>query len=137
MTTEEVSGRFQTKSHDTPVVPKVKTLNSDTSNGEEAEKTPKTRKSRKSLDVKEVQLSPDPVTAAGTLSSRRSQRQKSTPSLPEATTLLQDSAKNFEDEEHIEDEESLASPEKVSRKTAPMKSTETVTKRVTRSRQKK
>lgn len=137
LTTEEVSGRFQTKSHDTPVVPKVKTPNSDTSNGEEAEKTPKTRKSRKSLDVKEVQLSPDPVTAAGTLSSRRSQRKKSTPSLPEATTLLQDSAKNFEDEEHIEDEESLASPKKVSRKTAPMKSTETVTKRVTRSRQKK
>ena len=136
-TSEEVSGRFQTNSHDTPVVPKVKTPNSDTSNGEEAEKTPKTRKSRKSLDVKEVQLSPDPVTAAGTLSSRRSQRQKSTPSLPEATTLLQDSAKNFEDEEHIEDEESLASPKKVSRKTAPMKSTETVTKRVTRSRQKK
>lgn len=137
LTTEEVSGRFQTKSHDTPVVPKVKTPNSDTSNGEEAEETPKTRKSRKSLDVKEVQLSPDPVTAAGTLSSRRSQRKKSTPSLPEATTLLQDSAKNFEDEEHIEDEESLASPKKVSRKTAPMKSTETVTKRVTRSRQKK
>ena len=137
LTTEEVSGSFQTKFHDTPVVPKVKTPNSDTSNGEDAEKTPKTRKLRKSLDVKEVQLSPDPVTAAGTLSSRRSQRKKSTPSLPEATTLLQDSAKNFEDEEHMEDKESLASPKKVSRKTAPMKSTETVTKRVTRSRQKK
>lgn len=144
LTTEEVAGSCQTKSHNTPELLKVKTPNSDTSNSEEAEKTPKTRKSRKSLDVKEetpteeVQMSINSVTAKGSVSSRHSQRKKLTSSLQEATALSQDSMVNSVGEEHIEGKASSALPKKVSRKkAAPVESAETVTKRVTRSRQKK
>ena len=144
LTTEDVASSFQTRSRKSPALQKVETPKSDASAGEEAEKTPKTRKSRKSLNVKEdttteeVQLSTEPVTPEGSVSSRRTRRNKSAPSAQEATVLSQESADNLVGEEDIEEEESTAPSKRVSRKTAtPVESTETVTKRVTRSRQKK
>lgn len=143
LTTEDVASSFQTRSRKSPALQKVETPKSDASAGEEAEKTPKTRKSLKSLNIKEdttteeVQLSTEPVTPENSVSSRRTRRNKSTPSAQETTVLSQESADNSVGEEDIEEEESTAPSKRVSRKTNPVELTETVTKRVTRSRQKK
>ncbi|XP_078351985.1 uncharacterized protein LOC144636668 isoform X2 [Oculina patagonica] len=142
MASEEAASNRQTRSRKPPALRKTKATKSDTSIVEEDESTPPTRKSRRSLSSNEdttttdVQLSVEPTTPKDSVSSRQTRRNKSTPTAQETTGLSQESD-NLTAEGDIEEEDSITPQRRASRKIAPVEPTGTVTKRVTRNRQKK
>lgn len=143
MTTEEVTSNRQTRSRKSPALHKLGATTSDTSAVEDAESTPQTRRSRRSLPTSnedttmgDVQLSVEPDTPDDSVSSRRTRKNKSTPTAQEATEQLQESD-YLTAEEEIEEEDSVTPQRRASRKIALVESTASVTKRVTRNRQKK
>ena len=142
LTIEEAAGNRQTRSRKSPALTKPKIAKSDASAVEEAESTPQTRKSRRSLSSNQdtttgdVQLSAEPDTPDDSVSSRRTRRTKSTPTAQETVEVPQE-PDNLTKEGVIEEEDSTTPQRKASRKIAPVEATGTVTKRVTRNRQKK
>ena len=143
-TTEEGSSNRQTRSRKPPALRKLETTQSDTPTVGEAEQTPPTRKSRRRSSASnedattgDVQLSvAEPDISEGSASSRRTLRNKSTPTTQEAIGLPQE-LDSLTTEGDLEEEDSIMPQKRASRKSAPVESTATVTKRVTRSRQKK
>ena len=143
-TTEELTSNRQTRSRKSPALRKLETTQSDTPTVVEAEKTPQTRKSRRRSSTSnedtitgDVQLSvSEPDTPESSVSSRRTRRNKSTPVTIESTQLPQEVDSLTAEGDH-EEEDSVIPQKKASRKIAPVESTTTVTKRVTRNRQKK
>lgn len=142
MAAEEAASNRQTRSRKSPALRKPKVTKSDIPTVEEDESTPQTRKSRRSLTSNEdtttgdVQMSVEPDTPEDSVSSRRTRKNKSTPTAQETTELSQESD-NLTAEGDIEEEDSTTPQRKASRKIAPVETTGTVTKRVTRNRQKK
>ena len=143
-TTEELTSNRQTRSRKSPALRKLETTQSDTPTVVEAEKTPQTRKSRRRSSTSnedtitgDVQLSvSEPDTPESSVSSRRTRRNKSTPVTIESTQLPQEVDSLTAEGDH-EEEDSVIPQKRASRKIAPVESTTTVTKRVTRNRQKK
>jgi len=141
---EEAVGNRQTRSRKSPAVSsKVQTIESNTSAVEENERTTGKRKSRKSLGLNEdtanddVELSVEPATPEEVVSSRqRKRRNKTKPSVQESTELSQ-ASDVLSGEHDVEEEGSVTPQRKVAKKMAPVQSPETVTKRVTRARQRK
>ena len=142
MQTEEGASNRQTRSGKSPALNKSKMTKSDKSTEEEAESTPQTRKTRRSLTsnddttTEDVQPSIELDTPRDSISSRRTRRNKSTPTAQETTELSQESD-NSTAEGDNEEEDSIEPRRRASRKVAPVETTEIVTKRVTRNRQKK
>ena len=143
-TTEEGSSNRQTRSRKPPALRKLETTQSDTPTLGEAEQTPPTRKSRRRSSASnedattgDVQLSvAEPDTSEGSASSRRTLRNKSTPTTQEAIGLPQE-LDSLTTEGDLEEEDSIMPQKRASRKSAPVESTATVTKRVSRNRRKK
>lgn len=144
-TTEEVAGNRQTRSRKSPALRKRETTKSDTAAADEVENTSQTRKSRRKSSTSnedtatvDVHLSvAEPDTPEDSVSSRRTRRNKSTPATQETTELSQE-MDSLTAEGDIEEEDDSVTPQKrSSRKIALVESTVTVTKRVTRNRQKK
>ena len=143
-TTEELATNRQTRFRKSPALRKLETTQSDTPTVGEAEQTPPTRKSRRrssasneDTTTEDVQLTvAEPDTPEGSASSKRTRRNKSTPTTQETTALPQE-LDSLTAEGDIEDEDSIMPQKRASRKSAPVQSTATVTKRVTRNRQKK
>jgi len=143
-TTEELASNRQTRSRKSPALRKLETTQSDTPTVVEAEKIPQTRKSRRRSSTSnedtttgDVQLSvAEPDTPESNVSSRRTRRNKSTPVTIESTQLPQE-VDSLIAEGDNEEEDSVIPQKRASRKIAPVESTTTVTKRVTRNRQKK
>ena len=143
-TTEELTSNRQTRSRKSPALRKLETTQSDTPTVVEAERTPQTRKSRRRSSTSnedtitgDVQLSvSEPDTPESSVSSRRTRRNKSTPVTIESTQLPQEVDSLTAEGDH-EEEDSVIPQKRASRKIAPVESTTTVTKRVTRNRQKK
>ena len=143
-TTEELANNRQTRSRKSPALRKLETTQSDTPTVGEAEQTPPTRKSRRRSSASnedtttgDVQLSvaePDPPEDSA--SSRRTRRNKSAPTTRETTELPLE-LDSLTAEGDIEEEDSSVPQKRASRKSAPVESTATVTKRITRNRQKK
>jgi len=143
-TTEELASKRQTRSRKSPALRKLETTQSDTPTVGEAEQTPPTRKSRRRSSASnedtttgDAQLSvaePDPP--EGSASSRRTRRNKSTLTTQETTELPQE-LDNLTAEGNIVEVDSIVPQKRASRKSAPVESTATITKRVTRNRQKK
>lgn len=143
-TTVELTSNRQTRSRKSPALRKLETTQPDTPTVDEAEKTPQTRKSRRRSSTSnedtitgDVQLSvAEPDTPECSVSSRRTRRNKSTPATKESTQLPQGLESLTAEGDHEEDD-SVIPQKRASRKIAPVESTTTVTKRVTRNRQKK
>lgn len=141
---EELATNRRTRFRKSPALRKLETTQSDTPTVGEAEQTPPTQKSRRrssasneDTTTEDVQLSvAEPDTPEGSASSKRTRRNKSTPTTRETTELLQE-LDSLTAEGDIEDEDSIMPQKRASRKSAPVQSTATVTKRVTRNRQKK
>lgn len=124
-------------------VPYPQTNDADSSALEEDPHTPRTRKTRKSVVANEDSTNVDvqvPVESAmpeENVSSRRPRRIKSKQALKESTDLSQESDE-MTAEGDVEEKPTAAAPQrKLSKKMTPVQSPETVTKRVTRARQKK
>ena len=142
MTTQEAVGNRQTRSRKSPAVRNIQTTKSNPSAVVEDEQAPRTRNSRNSSASNEeatnedVERSVEPATPEDGVSSRRTRRNKSKPPVQESSDLSQESEDLIA--EGNDDEQAPVTPQrKASKKMAPMQSPETVTKRVTRSRQKK
>lgn len=141
---EELATNRRTRFRKSPALCKLETTQSDTPTVGEAEQTPPTQKSRRrssasneDTTTEDVQLSvAEPDTPEGSASSKRTRRNKSTPTTQQTTELLQE-LDSLTAEGNIEDEDSIMPQKRASRKSAPVQSTATVTKRVTRNRQKK
>ena len=124
-------------------VPYPQTNDADSSAVEEDPHTPRTRKTRKSVVANEDSTNVDvqvPVESAmpeENVSSRRPRRIKSKQTLKESTDLSPESDE-MTAEGDVEEKPTAAAPQrKLSKKMTPVQSPETVTKRVTRARQKK
>lgn len=124
-------------------VPYPQTNDADSSAVEEDPHAPRTRKTRKSLVANEDSANVDdqvPVESAmpeENVSSRRPRRIKSKQTLKESTDLSPESDE-MTAEGDVEEKPTAAAPQrKLSKKMTPVQSPETVTKRVTRARQKK
>ena len=142
-TTEELATNRQTRFRKSQPLRKLETTQSETPTVGEAEQTPPTRKSRRrssasneDTTTEDVQLSvAEPDSPECSASSKRTRRNKSTPTTQETTELPQE-LDSLTAEGDIE-EDSIMPQKRASRKSAPVQSTATVTKRVTRNRQKK
>ena len=144
-TTEELATNRQTRFRKSQALSKLETTQSDTPTVGEAEQTPPARKSRRrssasnedttTEDVRELSVA-EPDTHEGSAFSKRTRRNKSTPTTQETTELPQE-LDSLTAEGDIEEEDSIMPQKRASRKSAPVASTTTVTKRVTRNRQKK
>ena len=144
-TTEELATNRQTRFRKSQALRKLETTQSDTLTVGEAEQTSPARKSRRrssasnedttTEDVRELSVA-EPDTHEGSASSKRTRRNKSTPTTQETTELPQE-LDSLTAEGDIEEEDSIMPQKRASRKSAPVASTTTVTKRVTRNRQKK
>ena len=124
-------------------VPYPQTNDADSSAVEEDPHAPRTRKTRKSLVANEDSANVEdqvPVESAmpeENVSSRRPRRIKSKQTLKESTDLSPESDE-MTAEGDVEEKPTAAAPQrKLSKKMTPVQSPETVTKRVTRARQKK
>ena len=124
-------------------VPYPQTNDADSSAVEEDPHTPRTRKTRKSLVANEdstnvdVQVPVESDMPEENVSSRRPRRIKSKQALKESTDLSQESDE-MTAEGDVEEKPTAAAPQrKLSKKMTSVQSPETVTKRVTRARQKK
>ena len=143
-TTEKLASNRQTRSRKSPATRRLETTQSDAPTVGEAEQSSPTRKSRRRSSASnedtttgDVQLSvaePDPP--EGSVSSRRTRRNKLTPTTQETAELPQE-LDSLTAEGDIEEEDSSIPQKRASRKSAPAESTATVAKRVTRNRQKK
>ena len=142
MTTEEAVDIRQTHTRKSPAVRDIQTTESTTPALEEEEHTVRTRKSRKSsasngdTTSEDVQLSAEPETPEESVSSRRTRRNKVKPAVPESSDLSQESA-DLTAEDELEEQAPVTPRGRAAKKMAPVKTPETVTKRVTRARQKK
>ena len=124
-------------------VPYPQTDDADSSAVEEDPHTPRTRKTRKSLVANEdstnvdVQVPVESDMPEENVSSRRPRRIKSKQALKESTDLSQESDE-MTAEGDVEEKPTAAAPQRnLSKKMTSVQSPETVTKRVTRARQKK
>lgn len=143
MAKEEAGDIRQTRTRKSPAVRDIQTTESTTPALEEDEHTVRTRKSRKSsasngdATSEDVQLSAEPGTPEDSASSRRTRRNKAKPTVHESSDLSQESD-DLTAEDEVEEQAPVMTPRgRASKKTAPVKSPETVTKRVTRARQKR
>ena len=124
-------------------VPYPQTNDADSSAVEEDPHTPRTRKTRKSLVANEdstnvdVQVPVESDMPEENVSSRRPRRIKSKQALKESTDLSRESDE-MTAEGDVEEKPTAAAPQRtLSKKMTSVQSPETVTKRVTRARQKK
>ena len=140
-TTEELTTNRQTRFRKSPALRKLQTTQSDTPTVGEAEQTPRKSRRRSSASnedtTEDVQFTvAEPDTPEGSASSKRTRKNKSAPTTQETTELSQE-LDSLTAEGDIEEEDSIMPQKRASRKSAPVQSTATVTKRVTRNRQKK
>ena len=138
---EEAVDNRQKRSRKSPATRSVQASETDTSAvEEEEERTPRTRKSQKSstsnedTTTEDVQLSVESAIPEENVSSRRKRRNQSKPAVQESADFSQESDDLAAD---VEEQASIIPQRKATKKMTPVKSTETVTKRVTRARQKK
>ena len=143
MAKEEAGDIRQTRTRKSPAVRDIQTTESTTPALEEDEHTARTRKSRKSsasngdATSEDVQLPAESWTPEDSASSRRTRRNKAKPTVHESSDLSQESD-DLTAEGEVEEQAPVVTPRgRASKKMAPVKSPETVTKRVTRARQRK
>ena len=144
-TTEELTSHRQTRSRKSPALRKLETTQSDSLTVGEAEETTQTPKSRRRSSTSnedtttgDVQLSvAESDTTEGSVSSRRTRRNKSTPTTQETAELPRE-LDSLTAEGDIEEDDSVMPQKRTFRKIASVESTaKPVTKRVTRNRQRK
>ena len=144
-TTEELTSHRQTRSRKSPALRKLETTQSDSPTGGEAEETTQTPKSRRrsSTSNEDTTTGDVPLSVAesdtpeGSVSSRRTRRNKSTPTTQETAELPRE-LDSLTAEGDIEEDDSVMPQKRTSRKIASVESTaKPVTKRVTRNRQRK